>query len=105
MGSPKLKVLVMLVLVAGVMNFGYWYRLDRQAKAIALADAGGRTKEPRTRRREGALPGAAKTGQQLQAARGCDRLAACRPGGPSESAGHAGRDGQRHRSGLAEQDG
>jgi Tfp pilus assembly protein PilN len=34
MGSPKLKVLVVL-LVAGVLNFGYWYRLDRQAKSIA----------------------------------------------------------------------
>jgi len=34
MGSPKLKVLVVL-LVAGVLNFGYWYRLDRQAKTIA----------------------------------------------------------------------
>jgi Tfp pilus assembly protein PilN len=34
MGSPKLKVLVVLVL-AGALNFGYWYRLDRQAKSIA----------------------------------------------------------------------
>src|SRR5271157_2634543 len=34
MGSPKLKVLVVL-LIAGVLNFGYWYRLDRQGKAIA----------------------------------------------------------------------
>ena len=34
MGSPKLKVLVVLV-VAGALNFGYWYRLDRQAKSIA----------------------------------------------------------------------
>ncbi len=34
MGSPKLKVLVVL-LVAGLLNFGYWYRLDRQAKTIA----------------------------------------------------------------------
>jgi Tfp pilus assembly protein PilN len=34
MGSPKLKVLVVLVL-AGALNFGYWYRLDRQAKTIA----------------------------------------------------------------------
>jgi Tfp pilus assembly protein PilN len=33
MGSPKLKVLVVL-LVAGVLNLGYWYRLDRQSKAI-----------------------------------------------------------------------
>ena len=34
MGSPRLKVLVVLLL-AGVLNFGYWYRLDRQAKTIA----------------------------------------------------------------------
>jgi len=34
MGSPKLKVLVVL-LVAGALNFGYWYRLDRQGKSIA----------------------------------------------------------------------
>jgi Tfp pilus assembly protein PilN len=34
LGSPKLKVLV-VVLLAGVLNFGYWYRLDRQGKAIA----------------------------------------------------------------------
>src|ERR1700691_5448859 len=33
MGSPKLKVLVVL-LVAGAVNFGYWYRLDRQGKTI-----------------------------------------------------------------------
>jgi Tfp pilus assembly protein PilN len=34
MGSPKLKVLVILVL-AGLLNLGYWYRLDHQSKAIA----------------------------------------------------------------------
>jgi Tfp pilus assembly protein PilN len=34
MGSPKLKVLV-VILVAGTLNFGYWYRLDRQGKSIA----------------------------------------------------------------------
>jgi Tfp pilus assembly protein PilN len=34
MGSPKLKVLVVLLL-AGALNFGYWYRLDRQSKSIA----------------------------------------------------------------------
>jgi len=33
MGSPKLKVLAVLVLV-GLFNLGYWYRLDHQAKAI-----------------------------------------------------------------------
>jgi len=32
--SPKLKVLVVLVLVAAV-NLGYWYRLDKQATQIA----------------------------------------------------------------------
>jgi Tfp pilus assembly protein PilN len=34
MGSPKLKVLVVLI-VAGLVNLGYWYHLDRQGKAIA----------------------------------------------------------------------
>jgi Tfp pilus assembly protein PilN len=34
MGSPKLKVL-MVVIVAGLFNLGYWYRLDHQSKAIA----------------------------------------------------------------------
>jgi Tfp pilus assembly protein PilN len=34
MGSPKLKILVALVVV-GLFNLGYWYRLDHQAKAIA----------------------------------------------------------------------
>jgi Tfp pilus assembly protein PilN len=34
MGSPKLKVLVVLI-VAGLLNFGYWYRLDQQSKSIA----------------------------------------------------------------------
>jgi Tfp pilus assembly protein PilN len=33
MGSPKLKVLIILVL-AGLVNYGYWHRLDRQAKTI-----------------------------------------------------------------------
>ena len=35
MGSPKLKVLVVLV-VAGLFNMGYWYRLDHEGKAIAV---------------------------------------------------------------------
>jgi Tfp pilus assembly protein PilN len=34
MGSPKLKILVVLV-VAGLLNLGYWYRLDHQSKALA----------------------------------------------------------------------
>jgi Tfp pilus assembly protein PilN len=34
MGSPKLKVLVVLIL-AGAVNFTYWTHLDRQEKAIA----------------------------------------------------------------------
>jgi Tfp pilus assembly protein PilN len=46
MGSPKLKVLVLL-LVAGLLNFGYWYRLDRQGKTIAtqMQDAEQRNRE------------------------------------------------------------
>ena len=34
MGSPRLKLLVVLV-VTGLLNFGYWYRLDRQEQSIA----------------------------------------------------------------------
>jgi Tfp pilus assembly protein PilN len=34
MGSPRLKVLAVVV-IAGALNFGYWYRLDRQAQTIA----------------------------------------------------------------------
>src|SRR5579871_2154661 len=34
MGSPKLKVLVVVV-IAGLFNLGYWYRLDHSGKAIA----------------------------------------------------------------------
>jgi Tfp pilus assembly protein PilN len=33
MGSPKLKILAVLV-VAGLFNLSYWYRLDHQTKAI-----------------------------------------------------------------------
>src|SRR5437588_8815925 len=33
MGSPKLKILAVLV-VAGLFNLSYWYRLDHQSKAI-----------------------------------------------------------------------
>ena len=35
MGSPKLKILVVVV-IAGLFNMGYWYRLDHQGKAIAV---------------------------------------------------------------------
>jgi Tfp pilus assembly protein PilN len=34
LGSPTLKLLVVLVM-ASLLNFGYWYRLDRQARTIA----------------------------------------------------------------------
>jgi Tfp pilus assembly protein PilN len=34
MGSPKLKVLL-VVLIAGLLNFGYWYHLDQQSQSIA----------------------------------------------------------------------
>ena len=33
-GSPAMKVLLVLV-VAGLFNLGYWYKLDKQAKGIA----------------------------------------------------------------------
>jgi Tfp pilus assembly protein PilN len=46
MGSPKLKVLV-VVLVAGLLNFGYWYRLDQQSQSIAkqMTDAERKNRE------------------------------------------------------------
>ena len=34
MGSPKLKILVIMVIV-GLVNLGYWYRLDHLSKEIA----------------------------------------------------------------------
>ena len=34
-GSPTLKILVVLVL-AGVVNGGYWYQLDKQKQSIAI---------------------------------------------------------------------
>jgi Tfp pilus assembly protein PilN len=34
MGSPKLKILVAVVLV-GLLNMGYWYRLDHMSQEIA----------------------------------------------------------------------
>jgi Tfp pilus assembly protein PilN len=34
MGSPRLKILAVLV-VAGALNFGYWYRLDKQEQSLA----------------------------------------------------------------------
>jgi Tfp pilus assembly protein PilN len=43
MGSPKLKVLV-VILIAGALNFGYWYRLDQQSKSIAKQMAGAEQK-------------------------------------------------------------
>ena len=46
MGSPKLKVLAVLVVV-GLFNLSYWYRLDHEAKAIA-----GRMKVAETKNRE-----------------------------------------------------
>ena len=35
MGSPKLKILAIVVIV-GLANLGYWYRLDQAAKALAV---------------------------------------------------------------------
>jgi Tfp pilus assembly protein PilN len=46
MGSPKLKVLI-VVLVAGLFNFGYWHHLDSLSKTIAkkMTDAEKRNRE------------------------------------------------------------
>jgi type IV pilus assembly protein PilN len=45
-GSPKMKILVILV-IAGVLNWGYWYALNKQKEAIAkqMAVAEQRNKE------------------------------------------------------------
>jgi Tfp pilus assembly protein PilN len=43
MGSPKLKVLVVVIL-AGLINMGYWYRLDHQGKAIVAKMQAAETK-------------------------------------------------------------
>ena len=56
-GSPKLKVLVVLVLAA-LVNVGYWYQLDKQHRDIAAKMEVAHAEERRTGRREGALPGA-----------------------------------------------
>jgi Tfp pilus assembly protein PilN len=61
MGSPKLKVLVVLVL-AGVFNLGYWYRLDHQSKALEA-----KTKVAEQRNRELADVKARYMERQLQA--------------------------------------
>jgi Tfp pilus assembly protein PilN len=46
MGSPQLKILAVVVIV-GLLNLGYWYRLDHQGKAIAvkMADAEKKNRE------------------------------------------------------------
>ena len=85
-GSPKLKILVVLVL-AGLVNVGYWYQLDKQHRDIAAKMEVARAEEPRTGGREGALPGAPARSRKLQAPGGCDRPAArgpVRPGRPAE---------------------
>jgi len=37
-GSPKMKILLVLV-VAAVLNLGFWYKLDRQQQSIAAKQA------------------------------------------------------------------
>ena len=70
MGSPKLKILAMVVIV-GLGNLGYWYRLDHETQAIAA-----KTKVAEQKNREladvkVALPGAPDAGQCLSAASRC----------------------------------
>ena len=43
MGSPMVKVLIMVIITA-LLNYGYWHRLDRQAKTIAAQMAAAQQK-------------------------------------------------------------
>ena len=56
-GSPKMKVLVVLLL-AGLVNAGYWYQLDKQHRDIAAKMEVALAKERRIGRRQSALHGA-----------------------------------------------
>src|SRR5882757_700657 len=99
-GSPKLKVLVVLVLAA-LVNVGYWYQLDKQHRDIAakmevalrknaeLADVKARYLE---RQRE-----AENYKRRVDV---IDQLRAARS---RRSAEHSWADGEQHRSSLAEQ--
>ena len=71
MGSPKLKVLAVLV-IAGLFNLGYWYRLDHQSKAIAVHMKVAEANNRQLADVKAQVPGAPDPGQQLQAARGRD---------------------------------
>src|ERR1700719_3450182 len=64
------------------------------------ADASGGAEEPRTQRRESALPRTPDPGQQLQTASGRNRFAARGTSWSGQSAGHAGRDSEWKGSGL-----
>ncbi len=104
MGSPKLKVLVVLVM-AGVFNFGYWYRLDHQGKAIAAQMQAAEQKN-----RELADVKARYLERQTQAdnyKRRVDVIDHLRAGqaGPVNLLAMLGETVNEHRSRLAEQDG
>ena len=101
-GSPKMKILVVLAL-AGLVNLGYWYQLDKQHRDIAakmevavrknaeLADVKARYLE---RQREG---------RELQAPGGRDRPAARGSVRSGQSDEYHRTDGEWHRSGVVEQ--
>ena len=105
MGSPKLKVLAVLV-IAGLFNLGYWYRLDHQAKAIES-----NMKVAEQKNRELADVKARFLERQNQANNYkrrvdvIDQLRASQIGRSGQSACHAGRDGEQHRGRVAQQDG
>ncbi len=71
MGSPKLKVLV-VILIAGALNFGYWYRLDQQAKSIAKQMAAAEQKNRELSDVKARYLERQSDGPELQAARGCN---------------------------------
>jgi len=105
MGSPRLKVLAVVVL-AGLLNFGYWYRLDRQAQSIAK-----QMQSAEQKNRELSDVKARYLERQTQAnnykrrVEIIDSLRCCPVWRAGQSAGHAGRNRERNRSRLVEEDG
>ena len=92
MGSPKLKVLIMVVLV-GAINYGYWYRLDRQGKAIAKQMKDTVSEPPKDESKYECLGDVAfegKTYTAYRTTRGPEQAAGARPRLPSPDARIAG---------------
>jgi len=101
-GSPMLQVAAVLV-VFGLFNAGYWYRLDSEKKSIAV-----KMRVAEQKNRELADIKARYLERQRQAdayKRRVDVIDNLRNNqtGPSQPAGHDWRNRERHRSCVAEQ--